>query len=596
MAKIEVNAQKVTGPLNHFWQSTGFTPADLLLTPTMQQTLDYIGSTPYRGMQHVRIHFLLDLVSGSGIGTDTPKLNFSKLDEGIDAMQRNGLKPFFELMGNPSGYFSDFTDDAQLHAWKRLIRFTAEHLMQRYGKAEVESWYFETWNEPDVGWWPQWKDQNVKALCQYYDACSEGLREANPKLLFGGPGSAEKLSVMLKGLLEHIDQGKNYFTGEPVRCDFLSIHEKGGMAGSEPVDPDTRSIIEDTLTFIDYLREHHPRLTTLALMNNECDPVIGWRSQQAWRVGPYYAAIVARIIDLHLREIIDKAGANFTFLSNDNGFLGGFSHRTQLANLSREASEKLGKVSLVKKPVLTVMSILAMLGDERVAVEDGYVDVDSRIGCIATRRTAESQVALLVWHHVDRSHESGNEKIELDLTGLPEQSRLIHYRLDEEHGNAFAAWSSLARKDQYDINGESRNQLLKAMELPLIEEPRDFSSNEAHLSFDLPLHSVSLLVFTADPGQAPPKVEGVTAREYHGARDDREIMLRWRDAGPRTVRTYEVLLATEESGPYERVNPVDLVATGYLHVAPAVAKAWYKVRAVDFWGRTGEASESVLVE
>lgn len=596
MAKIAVSAQQVTGPLNHFWQSTGFTPADLLLQPTMQQTLDYVGSTPYQGMQHVRIHFLLDLVSGSGIGTDTPKLNFSNLDEGIDAMQRNGLKPFFELMGNPSGYFSDFTDDAQLHAWKRLVRLTAEHLMDRYGKEEVESWYFETWNEPDVGWWPQWKDRNVKALCHYYDACSEGLREANPKLMFGGPGSAEKLSVMLKGLLEHIDQGKNYFTGDTVRCDFLSIHEKGGMAGNEPVDPDTRSIIEDTLEFIDYLHEHHPRLTELPLMNNECDPVIGWRSQQAWRVGPYYAVIAARIIDLHLREIIDKAGANFTFLSNDNGFLGGFSQRTQLANLSREASEKLGKVSLVKKPVLTVMSMLAMLGDERVAVEDGYVDVDSRIGCMATRRDSESQVALLVWHHTDRSHESGSETVELEIKGLPENSRLVHYRLDEAHGNAFAAWSSLSRKDQYDLRGEAKDKLAKAMELPLLEEPCDINGSEAQLSFELPLHSVSVLVFTADPGQAPPKVEGLTAREYLGASDDREIMLRWCDAGPRTVRTYEVLRATEEAGPYERVNPVDLVDTGYLHVAPAVAKAWYKVRAVDYWGRAGESSEPVLVE
>jgi hypothetical protein len=164
------------------------------------------------------------------------------------------------------------------------------------------------------------------------------------------------------------------------------------------------------------------------------------------------------------------------------------------------------------------------------------------------------------------------------------------------YSDAFGFWSTLPWREQNDPKGDNWARLRQEMELALLDEPCDFAGWRASLSFDLPLHSVSLLVFTADPGQAPPKVQGLTARDYFGHSDDREIMLRWQDAGPRTVQTYEVLRAMEESGPYERVNPVDLVATGFLHVAPAVAKAWYKVRALDYWGRAGEASEPVLVE
>ena len=25
--------------------------------------------------------------------------------------------------------------------------------MEQYGKAEVESWYWEVWNEPNIGYW-----------------------------------------------------------------------------------------------------------------------------------------------------------------------------------------------------------------------------------------------------------------------------------------------------------------------------------------------------------------------------------------------------------------------------------------------------------
>ena len=84
------------------------------------------------------------------------------------------------------------------------MRDLAQRYMERYGRAEVESWYFATWNEPEA-----WKAEDFN---NYYDACSEGLREANPRLRFGGPGTFVTLSPVLKSLLRHCDSGTNYFT------------------------------------------------------------------------------------------------------------------------------------------------------------------------------------------------------------------------------------------------------------------------------------------------------------------------------------------------------------------------------------------------
>lgn len=53
--------------------------------------------------------------------------NFSSLDELIQMLWENNLKPGFELMGNPSNYFSDFENITQVYMWKNMIKAIAEH-------------------------------------------------------------------------------------------------------------------------------------------------------------------------------------------------------------------------------------------------------------------------------------------------------------------------------------------------------------------------------------------------------------------------------------------------------------------------------------
>ena len=83
MPTISVNANKSAGPLRHFWQSTGFTPASLLLAEPMQQLCQYLGSIPHGGVTHVRIHYLLELVRGSGFHREQPDYDWSLLDRGL---------------------------------------------------------------------------------------------------------------------------------------------------------------------------------------------------------------------------------------------------------------------------------------------------------------------------------------------------------------------------------------------------------------------------------------------------------------------------------------------------------------------------------
>ena len=75
--------------------------------------------------------------------------NFTHLDAFLDLLMENQLLPGFELMGSPSGYFTDFDDKQQVFEWKDLVSLLARRYIGRYGLTHVSKWNFETWNEPD---------------------------------------------------------------------------------------------------------------------------------------------------------------------------------------------------------------------------------------------------------------------------------------------------------------------------------------------------------------------------------------------------------------------------------------------------------------
>lgn len=277
--KVTVECGGEGRPFRHFWRSTGFSPAKLLLNADMRQQMVYAGSVPHGGIRYVRVHYLLELVRAEGLNTEDPVHDWEPPDKALDVLVHNSLIPFFEIMGNPSGYFTDFTDDTQIRVFRRLVRDMALHYFERYGRDAVRTWYFETWNEPD-GWWKQ----GNQAFFNYYDACSEGLKDADPELRFGGPGTCRNLSDLFKALMAHCDTGTNYFTGEAgVRLDFISTHEKGAGSCSEDIDPSPMRIVDAERRTFEYLSRHHPRLAKLPMMNNECDPQVGWWDLHTWR-------------------------------------------------------------------------------------------------------------------------------------------------------------------------------------------------------------------------------------------------------------------------------------------------------------------------
>lgn len=606
---IKVDVSQKIGPLHHFWRSTGFSPANLLLNADMQQALTYVGSIPHQGMTHVRIHYLLELVKITNFLKPNVEYDWSVLDERMDVLVKSGLKPFFELMGYPAGMFVDFENDKHLHGWKDFISATIKHYIDRYGIKEVRSWYFETWNEPDISFWKQ----SDEAFMNYYDACSEGLKAVDQKLIFGGPGTARTMSDRFKNLLAHCDNGTNYFTKEKgVRLDFISVHEKGVRSHNEDLKPNTKSIIERESRAIDYIQTNHPEFKKLPFINNECDPQVGWSRFHTWRALPYYPAIAAKIINQHIIALGDEKGVNYELLSNDNGFLGPWGNRSLLARFGELKNVDIGqsaerkdllrfeedmarrKFEQIKKPIYNLMVMLSLLGDNRVAIS-GPESWTDETGVIASERN-EEQVAVLVYNSRDNMYSSGSNHIQLQFENIPfKNAMVVHYRIDEKFTNPFPLWENMGAPNiLVDTNLQA---LQDRMELEMLYPPEKTPLPDGTLEtcFDLPLHGVSLILVSKKPATGPPQVKNLRHKAYDGLGEIPRNMIIWDSLDSRFIKTFKVLFSNSENGPFERLNSADLLCSAFQHNIPRKG-GFYKVQAVDFWGRTGKESDVLQVD
>lgn len=58
--------------------------------------------------------------------------NFTYLDQLIDLLYNNGLKPGFELMGNPGNLFNNFEDKTAVYFWKDLVTQMAKRYVGKW--------------------------------------------------------------------------------------------------------------------------------------------------------------------------------------------------------------------------------------------------------------------------------------------------------------------------------------------------------------------------------------------------------------------------------------------------------------------------------
>lgn len=381
--------------------------------------------------------------------------------------------------------------------WGELSYQWAKHCVEKYGRAEVNQWYWEVWNEPNIFYWHASRADYFKL----YDYAVDGVRRALPTARVGGPETAGGAGGKFLGeFLEHCLRGTNYVTGKiGSPLDFISFHAKGAPAftnGHVRMGMDNQfKNIHDACAVI----ASFPELKKVPLIIGESDPegCAACRDpQDAYRNGTMYSSYTAASFPRVL-QIADRYGLNlegaltWAFEFEDQPPFAGF---RQLASAGLDL------------PVLNVFRMFAKMNGQQLEVTSGAgLDMETiRTGGVRQQPDVSAQacldknrIAVLVWYYHDDDLPGPEAAVDLFLSGIPghsRQAKLTHYRIDGDHSNSYQAWLRMGSPEA--LSTEQYAQLESAGKLATLDGPNivNIEHGLAEVKFNLPRQGVSLLL------------------------------------------------------------------------------------------------------
>ena len=449
-----------------------------------------------------------------------PIYDWTTIDRIFDTYLERNVKPYVQIgfmpeamSTHPQPYKHSWTPYAKygeiftgwayppkdFKKWEELVYQWAKHSVEKYGLAEVESWYWETWNEANIGYW-QGTPEEFYAL---HDHAIAAVRRAIPNARVGGPDTAggrnRDSMTFLREFLDHCVNGTNFATGaKGSPLDFLSFHAKGQP---EYLGDHVRMGIAAQLKDIDNsfaVIASFPTLKDKPIVIGESDPegaAAAKGPELNYRNGTMYssytAASFARKHDLATKHGVNLEGAlTWAFEFEDQPYFAGF--RVLASND-------------VDLPVLNIFRMFARMNGTRVqaqssaqvqletVVEEG-VRGEPDVGVLAT--VDGDQVAAFVWHYHDDDIAGPVAKVELKLDGLSwsGEGQLTHYRVDDKHSNSFEKWKALGSPQK--PTAEQYAEITAASKLATVESPRSVmvEGKNVTVAFDLPRQGVSLVI------------------------------------------------------------------------------------------------------
>lgn len=569
MAIVTVTADlnQRLGPLHRIWRSFGYDEMNWTYTPTGKsifRQIKELGDGPFWIRNHNAFttgnRLSWDYWASTNCYTEDerhrPTYDFSENDRVYDVYVEAGCKPMIELDFMPHDLSSQ-KDLGPAESWRypprdydrwmELNARFAEHLISRYGKREVRSWYFSPWNEPDISYFKldpaidpgreteEQLDARCAEYCKLYDYAVAGLLQADEQLCIGGPDLANRTDF-LERFLRHCHSGTNYVTGKTgSRLDFISLHSKAtgcdgiqgrkfARVGSVPNPDFDRTARRDVLRYYEVIREF-PEFRQLPLIGNEWDIDVGtpWGLYDspdfAYRNGSYFPVYVIRSV----KELLDLRSENDINVELITQWTFYFEGKRCFEG-TRSIFDPMG----VRKALFNGFEMLARLGEERIGVSSDDIEDDVARGETAgqgnrAKRPANDEEAarpakwntmephktvdglasrnddafqVLVWHQRADQYASGERDVELVIRGMDgwEGVSLTHYRIDAEHSNAATVWQRMGRPDYPTA---AQLQAMKEREgLEALFEDCAYAVEDGRLElrFSLPVHGVSMLV------------------------------------------------------------------------------------------------------
>ncbi|HEY1166091.1 MAG TPA: beta-xylosidase [Chitinophaga sp.] len=532
---IQVNLDKSKGPMQPIWAWFGYDEPNYTYMKDGKKLLTEISRLSNVPV-YVRVHSLL--VTGDGRAAlkwgstnaytedakGRPIYDWTIIDKIFDTFIERGMKPVAQIGFMPQAL--SVKPEPYRHHWRpdqayndiftgwayppkdytkfaTLVYEWVKHSVARYGKAEVESWYWELWNEPNIGYWKGTTEEYIKM----YDYVADAVKRALPTARIGGPEVTgpnwTDAADFLKAFLDHVVSGTNYVTGKTGSpLDVITFHAKGAP---KLVNGIVQMNMGTQLRDIDKGFEivaSYPALKHLPIIIGESDPEgcaacsENFHPQNAYRNGTMYssytAASFARKYELAAARGVNLAGAvTWAFEFEDQPWFAGF------RDLATNG---------VDKPVLNVFRMFGMMQGNRVEV-NGDLAYDflkirdssvrgtrADISALATLDTRSA--AVMVWNYHDDNKLTEGEPVTITIRGIPAAKALLqHFRIDQEHSNAYTLWKKMGSPQQ--PTPQQIGELEKAGQLQPLSSPEwvHTENGTAVIRMQLPRQGVSLLKF-----------------------------------------------------------------------------------------------------
>jgi xylan 1,4-beta-xylosidase len=527
---ITVDITKEKGPMKYIWAWFGYDEPNYTYMKNGKKLLSEIADLSPVTV-YIRTHNLM--TSGDGTpalkwgstnmytedSLGNPVYNWTIIDKIFDTYIDRKMKPFVEIGFMPEA-LSTHPEPYQHHwapggsgkletgwayppkdfkKWAELIYQWVKHSIQRYGKAEVERWYWELWNEPDIMYFISL--DKVTDFCRMYDYTSDAVKRALPTARIGGPNTTGGGAWFLRTFLQHCLSDTNSATGKiGAPLDFVAFHAKGSP---EFIDGVVRMGMKSQLNNIKdnfSVITSFPEIKNLPVIIGECDPEgcaacgVMTNPENVYRNGTLYssyeAASITRVYDIADYYGVNLIGAvNWSFEFENQPWFAGF--RSLATNG-------------VDKPVLNVFRMLGMMSGNRVEVS-GDLRYNFKTICDSSVRgkqidinalacSDKNTVTVLLWNYYDLDIQGTGSLVVLNIKGIPaERATLTQYRIDNEHSNSYEVWKKMGSPQ--NPTADQIAKLEKAGRLETLSKPSEIKINNtvATIKMQLPRQAVSLV-------------------------------------------------------------------------------------------------------
>jgi xylan 1,4-beta-xylosidase len=531
-ASIEVQLGQVVGPMKPVWAWFGYDEPNYTYMKDGRKLLSEIAALSPVPV-YVRTHSLL--VTGDGVAAlkwgstnvytedanGQPVYDWRIIDSIFDTYINRGMKPLAQigfmpqaLSTHPDPYRhywkpgDPYTDiitgwaypPKDYDKWRELAYQWARHSIERYGQQEVESWYWEVWNEPNGHYWKGTREEFFKL----YDYAADGIKKALPSARIGGiniAGTSGKTATeWTTQFIEHCISGTNYATGKTgAPLDALLFHAKGSPKLVNGIvrmnmSPQLRDIAAGFRIAAAY-----PQTRQLPLIIGESDPEgcaacgMATNPENAYRNGTLYSSYTAASF-ARKYLLADQYAINF---------LGAVSWSFEFENQPWFYGFRDLATNGVDKPVLNVFRMFGMMRGDRVSVtanrmypletvlDSSIRGQQTEIGALAAK--AAKSAAIMIWNYHDEDKKGAAEPVTLTIKDVPAKKvNMKTYLIDSDHSNSYEVWKKMGSPQQPTKTQIS--QLEKAGKLQCVQVVQKNTTNgELKLSLGLQRQAVALI-------------------------------------------------------------------------------------------------------